>query len=245
MDPNSSYLLEIRLFGTQHKKLRDYKCLQFTKVVDSDLCNFKDLVEEITDMFPHGYEEAMHVFYYDDVQNKFPLVTTDQQLLEMFAKHVDRKVVRMTVTYSGPTDGVPIPEPILQENSAPLDIPCTPSMPCPSIAAASQLTLPSTSHPNDPNTNEPTASDYDQSTDSDSDQADDDDIFLSNPQPQNEHVGVDDEVLYLPAPLVTSVDNDSKSDSDSDEEYEEEDGLIGKDPPPPISFVAYDKAYTS
>ncbi|KAF8776741.1 hypothetical protein HU200_003476 [Digitaria exilis] len=114
MDPNSSYLLEIRLFGTQDKKLRDYKCVQFTKVVDSDLCNFKDLVEEITDMFPHGYEEAVHVFYYDDVQNKFPLVTTDQQLLEMFAKHIDRKVVCMTVTYSNPTDG--------DEDITPIDI---------------------------------------------------------------------------------------------------------------------------
>lgn len=58
---------------------------------------------------------------------------------------------------------------------------------------------------------------------------------MANPEPQNEHVGVDDEALYLPPPK-THVDDDdvgeqseSDSESDSDIEYEEEDGLIGKD----------------
>jgi hypothetical protein len=33
--------------------------------VDADLCNFKDLVEEIVDQYPHGFNEVVHVFYYD------------------------------------------------------------------------------------------------------------------------------------------------------------------------------------
>jgi hypothetical protein len=36
-------------------------------------------------------------------------------------------------------------------------------------------------------------------------------------------------------------DGDSQSDSESDVEYEEEDGLIGQDPLPPVPIVAYDR----
>ena len=35
--------------------------------------------------------------------------------------------------------------------------------------------------------------------------------------------------------------NDSESDSESDVEYEDEDGLIGNDPLPPVPIVAYDR----
>jgi hypothetical protein len=77
-------------------------CYSFSKVVDSDLCNFKDFVDETVDQFPHGYQELVHVFYYSDVTKASSLVTTDQELLEMFSKHVDSKVVHMTITY---TDG--------------------------------------------------------------------------------------------------------------------------------------------
>lgn len=234
MDPNSSYLLEIRLFCNPKKYSKDHATLNFSKVVDSDTCNFKNLVKEIVDQYPHGYEENVHVFHYNDVLKTFPQVTTDQELLVMFSKHVDRKVVHLSISYTDPTDGVPIPPPILLSNSDLLDIPCTPSMPCPSIVAASISTQPPT--------NEPTDFDSDQPADSDHFD-DDDDNYLANPEPQNKHVGVDDEGLYLPPSKEHGQGEDGvESDSDdSDVDYEEVDGLIGKDPPRPIPIASYDK----
>ena len=82
---------------------------------------------------------------------------------------------------------------------------------------------------NQPSTNEP---------------ADDDiladDGILANPKPHNEHVGIDDEAEYLTHGKSGPAHIES-SDSESDEEYEEEDGLVGKDPLPPTSVLAYDK----
>ena len=89
MNPKSSYLLEIRLSANPKKRRKDFSYFTFSKVVDSDLCNFKDLVREIVDQYPHGYQEVVHVFYYDGVQKCSPEITTDQELLEMFRKHVD------------------------------------------------------------------------------------------------------------------------------------------------------------
>ncbi|CAD6250084.1 unnamed protein product [Miscanthus lutarioriparius] len=117
MDPKSTYLLKIRLTGNPKKRRKEFSCFHITKVVDSDLCNFKDLVETIVDAYPHGYNEIVSVFYYDEVQKNFPQVTTDQELLAMFNKHVDSKEVRMTITYSEPTDVVSIPESYTQQNA--------------------------------------------------------------------------------------------------------------------------------
>ncbi|KAJ1253469.1 hypothetical protein BS78_K252300, partial [Paspalum vaginatum] len=149
MDPDSSYLLKIRLTGNPKKSRKDFSYFKITKVVDSDLCNFKDFVEEIVDQYPHSYNEIVHVFYHDDVQKTIPQVTTDQELLEMFRKHATSKVIHMTISYSEP--------------------------------------IPTISEPTEPTTSHPTQLTND----------DDDDGYLANPQPQNEHVGVDDEGLYL------------------------------------------------
>jgi hypothetical protein len=78
---------------------------------------------------------------------------------------------------------------------------------------------------------------------------DPDDGILANPKPQNEHLGVDDEEMYFPTPnthvggddVGEESGSDTKSDSESDVEYEEEDGLIGQDPLPPVPIVAYDR----
>ena len=130
MDPESSYLLKIRLSGNPKMRRNEFACFHITKVVDADRCNFKDLVEEIVNAYPHGYNEIVIVFYYDALQKIFPQVTTDQELLAMFSKHVHSKVVRMTITYTEPRDVVPIPEPYTSENSEVLDIPSTPSVDC-------------------------------------------------------------------------------------------------------------------
>jgi hypothetical protein len=62
MDPKSSFLLKVRLTGNPKKRRQEFSCFNYTKTVDSDVCNFKDLVKEIVDQYPHGYNEIVYVF---------------------------------------------------------------------------------------------------------------------------------------------------------------------------------------
>jgi hypothetical protein len=62
MDTKSSYLLEIRLSCNPKKCRNDILYFSFNKIVDSDLYNFKDLVEEIVNQYPPGYLEVVLVF---------------------------------------------------------------------------------------------------------------------------------------------------------------------------------------
>ncbi|CAN6198602.1 unnamed protein product [Urochloa humidicola] len=265
MDPKTSYQLKIHLKCNPRKCRQDVSCYRINKLVDSDVCNFKDFVEEIVDQCPHGYNELVHIFYYNDVQKCYSPVRTDQELLEMFSKHVDSRKVHMTITYTEPTD-VPIPECCTPKISERLDIPSTPSIACPSLAAASQSTKPLSNQHTKPTTSQsteplfnqhskPTASQQppnpnvepnDVGVDDESDDDDDDDDgILPNPEPHNEHVGVDDEAFYLDAPAsnthVGGDDVDEQSESESEVEYEEEDCLVGKDPEPPMPNVIYDR----
>jgi len=165
----------------------------------------------------------------------------------MFNKHVDSKEVRMTITYSEPTDVVSIPESYTQQNTEVLDIPSTPSVACPILTIASQSTMPTTSSPIEPTTSQPTMPTTSNPTEPTTSQPStneptDDDDYLANPKPHNEHVGVDEEGLYLTCGKSRAALSDSSdSDSESDEEYQEEDGLVGQDPLPPIPVVVYDK----
>jgi hypothetical protein len=172
---------------------------------------------------------------------------TYQELLEIFSKHIEKKIIRMTIKYTDPTDVVPFSECYTLENSDVLDIPCTLSMACPSFATASQSNKPicsqyfkpKTSQPAEPSTHKPSTSEP--STNEPND-APDDDENLANPEPQNEYVSVDDEGLYLAIHKRHMIEeSDSASDSKSDEEYEEEDDLVGKDPLPLVPVTAYDR----
>lgn len=83
----------------------------FEKVVDSDTENFKDFIESIVDQYPPGYQEAVHVHYYDGCLMTFPEVKTDHNLLSMFHKHTENKVVDMAITYTDPLEPyIPITE---------------------------------------------------------------------------------------------------------------------------------------
>jgi len=62
MDPESSYLLNIRLSGNPKKRRKEFACFHISKVINADRCNFKNLVEEIVDAYPHGYNEIVTVF---------------------------------------------------------------------------------------------------------------------------------------------------------------------------------------
>uniref|UniRef100_A0ACD5UM54 Uncharacterized protein n=1 Tax=Avena sativa TaxID=4498 RepID=A0ACD5UM54_AVESA len=87
MDPNSTYLLKIRLIGNPKKARKEMRYFCFEKFVDSDLTNYKDLVESIVEEYPPCYLEVAHVDYYDDVMKRFLEVKSDQELLSMFEKH--------------------------------------------------------------------------------------------------------------------------------------------------------------
>ncbi|KAM0901148.1 hypothetical protein ACQ4PT_020159 [Festuca glaucescens] len=99
LDPNSSYLLKIRLFGNQKTARKEIKCFCFDKAIDSELTNYKDFVESIVEEYPPHYLEVAHVQYYDDVLKIFPEVKSDQELVSMFEKHSKTKVVQMFIAY--------------------------------------------------------------------------------------------------------------------------------------------------
>lgn len=99
MDPESSYLLKIKLLGNPEKARRDVDCFCLEKVIDSDTTNLKDFVESIVEQYPPRYKEIAHVQYYDADLGTFPLVTTDQELMSMFEKHIMTKVVHLFIAY--------------------------------------------------------------------------------------------------------------------------------------------------
>jgi hypothetical protein len=104
MDASSSYLLKIRIIGNPKKVRKDVTCFLFEKAVDSDTTNFKDFIESIVNQYPPGYQEVVHVHYYDSYLAAFPEVKTDQELLSMFQKHTENKVVDMAITYNDPLE---------------------------------------------------------------------------------------------------------------------------------------------
>jgi hypothetical protein len=69
------------------KARKDAKCFSFEKIIDSDLTNYKDLVEEIVEKYPSGYLEVAHVQYYDANLETYQEVKPDQDLMAMFEKH--------------------------------------------------------------------------------------------------------------------------------------------------------------
>ncbi|KAM0838195.1 hypothetical protein ACQ4PT_061129 [Festuca glaucescens] len=157
VDRKSSYLLKIRLLGNP-KKTRNDICYFFEKVIDSDLTNYKDLVQSIVEEYPPCYLEVAHLQYYDDVLKTFPEIKSDQELMFMFEKHSETKFVHMFVAYCDPSEPY---EPITEH--------CTDMHVQPNNSAEH-----------------------------------DDDSYLRNPIPENEHVGIDEENIYLekePIPL--------------------------------------------
>ncbi|XP_048575226.1 uncharacterized protein LOC125556561 [Triticum urartu] len=104
MDPNSSYLLRIKLFGNPKKARKDIRCFYFEKVINCDLTNYKDLVGSIVKQYPPRYMEVAHVQYYDGDLKTCPEVKSDQDLMLMFEKHSETKVLHMIIAYSDPSE---------------------------------------------------------------------------------------------------------------------------------------------
>ncbi|XBI33550.1 hypothetical protein VPH35_056858 [Triticum aestivum] len=220
MDPNSTYLLKIKLVGNPKKARKDIKCFCFDKVIDSDLTNYKDLVESIVEQYRPHYLEVAHVQYCDDFLKIYPKVTSDQELVSMFEKQSKTKVVHMFVAYCDPSEPyVPITEWHNDLHSQPNNI--------------------------------------------EQDDDDDDDDYLRNPIPENEHVGVDEENIYLEdehVPLVVvpcsnkekykyyvpghESDAESEDESMSEIEIEEDEELHEADHPPHLEYDKLDPPMT-
>ena len=88
----------------------------------------------------------------------------------MFAKHKDFKCCLLTVAYHSPSSEPPvIPDWDSSSTMNSVEPPFTPSIACPSLVEPSHATHTQSAEPE----------------------------YLANPNPMNEHVGVDEEGLYI------------------------------------------------
>ncbi|CAD6262030.1 unnamed protein product [Miscanthus lutarioriparius] len=101
---DSSVKLEIKLLGNSKTRRKDVKCFSFEMVVDSDRTNFNDSVESVVEKYPPRYMEVPHIQYYDEALKSFPEIKSDQDLMCMFSKHRNSKVIIMFIVYQGPSD---------------------------------------------------------------------------------------------------------------------------------------------
>jgi hypothetical protein len=164
MDAGSSCNLEIRIIARQTRA----RWFSLNKVVDAELTNFVDLISDVENNYPATYGDVVTLFYFCIERQRNIKLCTDQDLLDMFAKHKDFKCCYLTFAYHNPTTEPPKIPPwdfssSWQSVDNTLTQPLTPSLPCPSFAQSSQ-TLSQAA----------------------------DDEYLANPNPSFEHVGVDD-----------------------------------------------------
>ncbi|WVZ73227.1 hypothetical protein U9M48_021561 [Paspalum notatum var. saurae] len=167
MDPVSSYKLDVRIISNRARFSSWYR---HSTVVDSDLTNFKDLMDDTLKIFPCGYGDVVKLFYFCAQTKSNIEIRTDQDLLAMFAKHKSTKTCFLSFDYHDTSSEPPI-VPLWKK----VDVPCTPS-----IAASSQICPTQTQTESQPET-----------------QVQPEDQYLLNPEPENEHVGVDEEGLYI------------------------------------------------
>nr|TKW38310.1 hypothetical protein SEVIR_1G106600v2 [Setaria viridis] len=209
MDPKMSYNLEIHLIANNTRSRR-YNC---NKVVDADITNFKDLLKEIEDKYLGGYDDVVKFFYYCSDTKSNIEVNSNQELVEMFAKHVSTKTCYISIAHYHPSCEAPA-IPLWHEC---VQVPCTPSMLDPKHLEPSQFTQ-----------------------------------TQDNPELENEHVGIDEEGMYIDiGPQIDPAAGNEEDvvlsnfevDSDSDSNYEDDVDEVVKDKEPPINpEVVYDKA---
>ncbi|CAO2172944.1 unnamed protein product [Urochloa humidicola] len=216
MDPKSTYLLKIKLFGNPRKAKMSDEPYCFDKFEDSDTINFKAFIESIVDKCPPGYLEVPHIQYCDTILSTFLKVKTDGKLQLMFNKHSKTKVVEMFISYTDPMDTF---QPITKWSTDD-----TPSSQPKNTQAMQQQ--------------------------SENNTQTDEDTYLQNPLPKNEHVGVDEEVIYLTNEPVDAIvfagehihqDKFSAAEEqaeDEDEEDEDEEGEDGSDSEGDEQFIA-------
>ena len=131
---------------------------------------FTDLVAEVIDKYSHDYGDLVRLFYFCMDSKVNIQVCTDQDLVEMFAKHKASKCCLLTVAYHIPSSEPPvIPDWDSGSTVNSIEPPFTPSIACQSLAEPSHATHTQSAEPE----------------------------YLTNPNPTNEHVGVDEKGLYI------------------------------------------------
>ena len=103
MDENSRFNLEIRIVAPN---CRD-SWYGLDKVVDADFTNFKDFVDEVVDIYPPSFGHIVRVFYFRMDTKTNIQVCSDQDLVEMFAKHKASKCCYLTFCYYSPASEPP------------------------------------------------------------------------------------------------------------------------------------------
>ncbi|KAG2588400.1 hypothetical protein PVAP13_5NG332843 [Panicum virgatum] len=166
MDPNTSFDLEIRIISRNLNSQWDL----LNKVVDADFTNFRDLVDEVLEKYPPCSNEIASLFYFSMDRKTNIQICSDQDLVEMFAKHKASKCCLLSVCYHNPDSEPPeIPTWEFSGTVHSIEAPFTPSVSCPMLP-------------------EPSLQSHTQSADTD---------FLANPNPSFDHVGIDEEGLYI------------------------------------------------
>ncbi|KAG2583065.1 hypothetical protein PVAP13_6KG146512 [Panicum virgatum] len=163
-------------------------------------------------------------------------VYSNQDLVEMFAKHEASKCCYMTSCYHSPgCEPLEIPVWDVTSTSKSVAAPCTPSMPCPSIV-------------------EPSFGTHTHETEQ-----------MPNPNQADEYLGVDGEGLYIdiglenPEPVnpqsqqrdpesipirhMHDSNSDDESSSDEDDELEDIDEIVKDSEPPQKPEASYNKMY--
>jgi hypothetical protein len=231
MDASSSFHLEIRIVTPN---CRGGGWFLLDKVVDSDVTNFTGLINEIVDKYPYDYGDVVRLFYLC-IENKVNIQTcSDQELLQMFAKHKACKCCLLTLAYHSPSnEPIEIPDWDVSTTVSSIEPLITPSVVCAKLPEPSQSTQ-----------NQRSEHEY-----------------LANPNPLNETLAIDDEGLYIdcgpqhPPPQpnppmqadspIASVDACSDDDSDDeldvDEIVEDMDDIVKDSQPKQMLDVDYDK----
>ena len=98
MDDNSRFKLEIRIVAPNCRG----RWYSLEKTVDADFTNFRDLVDEVVDKCPPSFGDVVKLFY-SCMDTKANIhVCSDQDLVEMFAKHKAFKVLLFEFLLSYP-----------------------------------------------------------------------------------------------------------------------------------------------
>jgi len=237
MDADNSFNLEMRIVTPNSRA----QWFSLNKVVDAELTNFEDLVRDVVDKYPPDFGEVARLFYFCNQSKVNVEVRSDQDMREMFAKSNESKCCFLTVAYNRPTSEPQIPDWDFSPPAISVEAPFTPSVHCPTRAEASNASQSATQS----ECAEPE--------------------YLANPNPSNEHVGVDEEGLYIdlgpqhPPPTKPhsqvcskqrqpescdgsdSDDSDDESLSDDDSEVEDLDDIIKDKEPEQMPDADYDK----
>lgn len=178
MDPDSSFNLEIRIVARNCRA----RWFSLNQVVDADRTQFRDLLADLVEKYPHEYGDKVSLFFFYIETKSHILVCNDQDLVEMFAKHRAIRTCLLTVAYHSPSSEpsvIPDWDCSKQSTVNHVQPPFTPSIACPSLVEATSGTLNQFAEH--------------QSTEPYCDETE----YLCNPNPMYEHVGVDDEGLYI------------------------------------------------